>query len=514
MSTIVPIPPLSPLTNITPFTYRDGETELETLARFRLYINTTLVDAFNENNTEVVDEVNNLVTELNAAINIIVTSSIIAQDTVVEGIVANTASATRVELDALYAKESEIAAINTSIAGIDTAINTINTLTGTGRLSDTALAAEFASLASVTALNTLTASGRLADTSLQAEFASLASVATLNTLVGTGRLSDSSLAAEFSPIADHAILNTHDAIIDTGRLSDTALRAEFALLSTGIETFDTVVHLLANTPTIIPQIAIATNAPGMIFRYDSGGIGWGAYGEAVFDTIAHRDAALTAPIANMHVILTSIANMRMEYVGIFGSGGRWQKIGLLKPDSALVSTGNGSSVINDDGSVTITFTSAGNVEVKNCIPNILLTDIVDVDANWKSTAAQYLSMKQGSGGVVDPATTGYDLYGISINQAGTYASGGMTALNSPNWLINNVNTATYIEYEATFEIKHALDSTKSTRIEMRGNVIAAIGTSENKLDMQLNNRAATAFSDLWFSSTGAGVLTLKFRPRV
>ena len=64
------IPPFSPLPNIAPFTYKDGETYLTTLDNLRVYVNTSLVDFINTNFTELSDsfstEVNTLIASVNS----------------------------------------------------------------------------------------------------------------------------------------------------------------------------------------------------------------------------------------------------------------------------------------------------------------------------------------------------------------------------------------------------------------------------------------------------------------
>lgn len=66
------IAPFKPLSNITPFTYRDGETYLTILERIREFINTGLIDFVNENFTALGDnfelEVNKLITDVNTAL--------------------------------------------------------------------------------------------------------------------------------------------------------------------------------------------------------------------------------------------------------------------------------------------------------------------------------------------------------------------------------------------------------------------------------------------------------------
>jgi hypothetical protein len=66
------IPPFRPLSNITPFTYRDGSTYLEVLEELRTYLNDDLVAFVNENfgalDTAFTEEVTRLITEVETAL--------------------------------------------------------------------------------------------------------------------------------------------------------------------------------------------------------------------------------------------------------------------------------------------------------------------------------------------------------------------------------------------------------------------------------------------------------------
>jgi len=64
--------PISPLSNITPFTYKDGETYLSQLERQKRFINETLIPFVNENvttlNSDFIEIVQTLSTDVNAAL--------------------------------------------------------------------------------------------------------------------------------------------------------------------------------------------------------------------------------------------------------------------------------------------------------------------------------------------------------------------------------------------------------------------------------------------------------------
>lgn len=126
------VAPYKPLTNITPFTYRDGTTYLEILRYLREYLNDTLVTYINDNFGELGDtfetEVNVLITEVNAQLAAqsesvdgsiadltayvnaqvasIIGSSVQLQDPILKTIVQNPASQSRVALDAIYADQA------------------------------------------------------------------------------------------------------------------------------------------------------------------------------------------------------------------------------------------------------------------------------------------------------------------------------------------------------------------------------------------------------------------------
>lgn len=158
VSPIVPIgsyiPPYMPLSNITPFTYRDGLTYLEVLECLRTYVNTTLVDFVNTNfgilGDDFSSEVNTLIeavntqldaqtavvntaianlttyvdtsasddktyvdaqiatmqTSVNQAVTDVENSAITLQDTVLKGIINDTTSESRIDLDSLYSAKS------------------------------------------------------------------------------------------------------------------------------------------------------------------------------------------------------------------------------------------------------------------------------------------------------------------------------------------------------------------------------------------------------------------------
>jgi lysophospholipase L1-like esterase len=138
LPTALVIPPytasFAPIPQVQPFTYRDGITMLGKLEGLTKYICKTVIPYIDENFTNLTNgvesDINALVELINAAIDSIINSSIEVQDSVVAGIFNNPASATRIVTDALYAAKS--------------VVDALETLTSTGRLSQTAMDAVYA----------------------------------------------------------------------------------------------------------------------------------------------------------------------------------------------------------------------------------------------------------------------------------------------------------------------------------------------------------------------------------
>lgn len=139
------VPPYKPLTNISPFTYRDGETYLAILERLRAYVNETLVEFINTEYTALGDnfelEVNKLITDVNTfldaqtaenassiaeltayvdnAVQTIINSTIDVTDPALENIINTPTSASRIKLDSIYADIS----VENNVNNIETELN-------------------------------------------------------------------------------------------------------------------------------------------------------------------------------------------------------------------------------------------------------------------------------------------------------------------------------------------------------------------------------------------------------
>lgn len=196
---LVPLPDFRPVSNITPFTVRDGMTFLAKFEALSIYVSTVLVPALDTEIKEMEDawqeQVTFLTDYINQAINAIINDSIDIQDPVVAEMVNDPESLSRQALDDLYAAKS------------------IQTLIETGRLSEDELNETYAPKS----IEAIVTTGRLSETELDNAYAEKS----VQTTVETGRLSETELANDFAPkeIAD---------VVNTGRLSETELDATYA----------------------------------------------------------------------------------------------------------------------------------------------------------------------------------------------------------------------------------------------------------------------------------------------
>lgn len=152
---VSPVPPIvvGPITNVQPFTYRDGETFASLLYRIRAYILelAPYIDGALEETIEKVDEaiaasnawtadqINQMIDYVNEQVALIIGDSIQVQDPVVAGMFGDPTSQTRIVADGLYAPKSIVATVSANTSEI----NTLKTTVNTGRLSQTALDASY-----------------------------------------------------------------------------------------------------------------------------------------------------------------------------------------------------------------------------------------------------------------------------------------------------------------------------------------------------------------------------------
>lgn len=172
MTLISPVPlPAPTLSNITPFTYRDGWTYLEVLESLRVYIVQTLVPEVQDGALALIEQVNIALEaqnefneqEIQALIDWVNTNVPLIMD----GEIQNPASPTRVTMDATFAsQEVEDIVLTGRLSEANTA-----------HLTSTALDAAYANQAT----EDIVASGRLSATSLNAAYAAKSIEATVST---------------------------------------------------------------------------------------------------------------------------------------------------------------------------------------------------------------------------------------------------------------------------------------------------------------------------------------------
>jgi len=139
------IAPFNPVSNITPFTYRDGLTNLAILEGLRCYVNETLVDFVNTNfgklgddfetqvnllitqvetqltaqndavagqlntqNTTVTTQITDLTNFVNTSVASIINSSVAIVDPMLSDIIDDTASESRLKLNSLYSRKAGV----------------------------------------------------------------------------------------------------------------------------------------------------------------------------------------------------------------------------------------------------------------------------------------------------------------------------------------------------------------------------------------------------------------------
>lgn len=235
MTIIPPIPPYTlpsrPLTQIQPFTTRSAVTYALKLEELQFYVTETLVTFITENfaglGDEFETEVNRLLTEVAAALEAqntsvderivamderlttavdeltlyvntkvqeIIDGSVEVADAVTADVFLNDDSATREVTDMLYAGLDVFNTLANIVGDIPAnyATKATQTLTETGRLSESELDASYA----LKSVETAVVSGRLSEASLNDSYAAKS----VQTLVETGRLSESALDLSYAPL--------------------------------------------------------------------------------------------------------------------------------------------------------------------------------------------------------------------------------------------------------------------------------------------------------------------------
>lgn len=187
----------------------------------------------------------------------------------------------------------------------------------------------------------------------------------------------------------------------------TAISDFFAARS--LRRFATVAALIASTGSGTDDYAVATNAPGALFR--NTGSGWMMYGVPVFADSAARATALSAPAAGWRSRLESTG---LDYVY---NGSAWALPGAIIPTVA------GTGVTVDTTTGLVSFTAATAVSLNDCFPSGFTK--FDIVASFERSASLNAGLRLRLAGT-DNAASNYDM------EQHFGSSSSSTALATPN----------------------------------------------------------------------------------
>lgn len=254
---------------------------------------------------------------------------------------------------------------------------------------------------------------------------------------------------------------------------------------------------------LLAYVAVAANATTIV----TGNISYQATVAAVtntppsFATITARSAFFPTPSLGQQCYMSTAPLVLMAY-----NGTRWQKAGLSAPTSQT--TTGGTSVINDDGSVTCTFTGAGNVILNGvfALPALYDTDDYDIEVSMSGGTANSVNFKLTAGGVVDASTTNYDWFGQTYTQAGTVTP--LSTLGGANW----GGMFSSISAEIGIELRHAASAVPTYGF-VHIQDVQTLGTAQHGTDLRFDHRASTVWDGIQIIVVSACTLVVKVKPR-
>lgn len=244
-------PPHIPVSNIAPFTYKDGETYLSELSRLRTFINANLVGEVNNalnavitevttaittEQTEATTAITNLTNYVNETVSALTAS--VLEDTTIATQIDTSGSLTREALDALYALTDAKLAAAVITGTTQTALNAAYAPHSTVSATDSVIAAIVVAGTTKTALDAAYAphsTVSMTDAGIEAIVANVASATRLylNSIyapVGTVGATDSAVDAIVSNVssATHAYLVATFAPASNVSMTDAGLEAIIA----------------------------------------------------------------------------------------------------------------------------------------------------------------------------------------------------------------------------------------------------------------------------------------------
>ena len=460
------IPPFSPLPNIAPFTYKDGETYLTMFDSMRTFVNTTLVQFVNDNfallNDSTVTEINALITQVNTEL-VGVASDVTQVQTIHDQVVGLVAS---------------LPDLTTTLANINGGVAAANA-SAASAATDATTASNNATNASVSAANASNAATTVVNTQKGSDYgiAGLDSAAKLLEVNIPARLSDGNLSTEFA-------LKSVEAIVTSGRLSDTALNAEFIPFTAGnvVGHYNTQA-LLPTSGMSIDMIVFVNNIPGAYFRY-TGPTTYRMEGVAKFIDASTRDMTIIYPAIGM------LARVDTEMFTRQYNGSTWVPYGsnvfIIKPTVS----GTGTSV-NDNGLIVLTNSPTFSISGLTGFRKIIVDVVID------STSVSNNLFARLRNGVTDDLSSNYDWIVGSFN--GTVAS----ALNSPaasSWIGITFNGTIYSMH---FELEN-IDKTMVTHGNYSGNTFSSTAVPQ-KIIAAISHRLSSVFDGMTFTASSGSV---------
>lgn len=439
--------PHLPVSNIAPFTYKDGETYLSELARLHDWVNSALVGPVNTalnaiitevataitteqtENTTAITNLTNFVNDTVAAL-----TAAVLEDSTIATAVDNPASLTRAALDALYAlTDVKLAAA---------------VITGT---THTALAAEFAPITNVSATDTIIAALVVAGTTKTALDAAYAPHSTVSMtdagieaiIANVASVTRIELAALFAPIGSVSATDTavETIIANVSSATHAYLVANFAPGTTVSMTDGGIEAIVANTVSATRVELNSLYAPASTVSATDANI------DAVLANVASTTHAYL--VANFSVtdakiqalIATAGTSTRDTLDGLYGSAPGAQALISVK---AFGATGDG---ITDD---TIAITNALNSTPVGIIyfpkGTYLISSIISVPTGLRLlgvSPVQSVIITAQAQASFFTLNTGNIIEEIGFSSTGTPTSGNFIDIEGNNCSIKNCRFSNY-----------------------------------------------------------------------
>lgn len=256
--------------------------------------------------------------------------------------------------------------------------------------------------------------------------------------------------------------------------------------------FTTVALLLASSGSNTDDYAVATNAPGALFR--NTGAGWRMYGVPEFADSAARATALSAPVAGWR---SRLLDTGLDYIY---SGSAWVIAGAVIPTAGV--TGSGSSVSVDPATGVVTFTNALTLTLDG-----LSADYreFEIDYVCKGTAATLLLNLRTA--VPADVSTNYDHTTNLARNAGVASA---TTAAATSWPVMSIANTHMMGKITLANLGAALETMAIINAGVHSNP-AVQNATNGVVQVFGTHRDATAYAGvkLTFSAAQSGTLRLR-----